>query len=57
VFELWKAFLTLFNFYFHHKFVSTLENIKSDLQTTQSIKKYLEMTGTGDSDVAKLHEK
>jgi hypothetical protein len=46
-----------FQLLFHHKFVFTLENIKSELQTTQCIKKYPEMTETGKSDVVKLHEK
>lgn len=46
-----------FQLLFHHKFIFTLENMKSDLQIIHSIKKYLEITETGDSDVAKLHEK
>ena len=51
-----KRFFYDFQLLFHHKSVFTLENTKSDLQTTWSIKKYQEMT-EGDSDVAKLHEK
>ena len=52
-----ESIFDAFQLLFHHKFVCTLENIKSDLQATQSIKKYLEMIETRDWDVAKLHEK
>jgi hypothetical protein len=52
-----ESIFDTFQLSFHHKFVFTLENIKSDLQATQCIKKYPEMTETGVLDIAKLHEK
>lgn len=52
-----ESIFDAFQILFHHNFVFTFENTKSELQTTQCIKKYLEMTKTGESDVAKLHEK